>query len=276
MTGSTTRPTEHPFTRMTREVVDEATGRQHRADPILPRSGGPAGNAQLTAWTGLVLLVLFAAELITLLDLSGLVDWHVGIGVALIPFALLKTATTGWRIIRYYAADRSYRAAGPPPMLLRLLGPLVIATTLALLASGVLLIVVGPGSSRSSVLTVLGRPLGLRQVHAGLALVWGVVTGAHVLTRLVPSLALATGRGRTSRGRLPGLSLRTGMILAAAATAGLAAWLVLPASTGWSADHQRDGQARLIIGGDRLPGQIRPADERPTSPPSAPAAIPTS
>jgi len=248
MTGTTARPTAHPLTRMTLEVVDEATGRHHRSDPVLPTTGGPAGNAQLTAWTGLILLVLFLAELVTLLDLSGLIDWHVGIGVALIPFALLKTASTGWRIVRYYTADRSYRAAGPPPMLLRLLGPLVIVVTLALLGSGLLLILMGPDSSRNSLLSVLGRPLGLRQVHAGFAVLWAVVTGAHVLTRFVPSLRLATSRGRPPRGGPPGFSGRAVVVLATAVVAGLAALLALPASTGWTGDHHRDRQAGVVVG----------------------------
>ena len=34
------------------DVVAEATGREARHDPVLPGTGGPAGNAVLTAWTG--------------------------------------------------------------------------------------------------------------------------------------------------------------------------------------------------------------------------------
>ena len=97
-------------------VADEAIGRGHRSDPVLGTTGGPAGNARLTAWTGLALLVLIVAELFTLLDVRGLLSWHVVIGVLLVPFALLKTATTGWRILRYYTGARPYRSAGPPPV----------------------------------------------------------------------------------------------------------------------------------------------------------------
>jgi hypothetical protein len=35
----------------------------------------------------------------------------------------MKSASTGWRIVRYYAGTPPYQQAGPPPMLLRLLGP---------------------------------------------------------------------------------------------------------------------------------------------------------
>src|SRR5215471_4616849 len=125
---------------LTDPVVAEATGRTHRPDEALP-GGGPAGNARLTAWVGLVLLALFLAELVTLLDVRGLVSWHVAIGLLLIPPAIVKTVSTGWRIARYYTGSRPYRDAGPPPLLLRILGPLVVFSTLAVLASGLVLIV---------------------------------------------------------------------------------------------------------------------------------------
>ena len=137
------------------EALREAKG-SRRHDPVTAGTGGPAGNAVLTAWTGLALLVLFVAELVTLLDLSGLISWHVVLGIVLVPVALLKTATTGLRIIRYYLGDRLYRSAGPPPLLLRLLGPLVVVFTLALLGSGVLMITLGPQTSREGIVTVGG------------------------------------------------------------------------------------------------------------------------
>jgi hypothetical protein len=54
--------------------------------------------------------------------------------VVLVPPALLKTASTGWRVVRYYRSGAPYRQAGPPP-LLRLLGPLLVAGTMALLGT---------------------------------------------------------------------------------------------------------------------------------------------
>lgn len=67
--------------------------------------------------------MLFLGELLTLLDVRGLITWHVVLGALLIPPALLKTATTSWRIVRYYSGNIDYRTAGPPPTLLRLLEP---------------------------------------------------------------------------------------------------------------------------------------------------------
>jgi hypothetical protein len=47
---------------VTADVLAEASGRRHRTDPVAAGHGGPAGNARLTATTGLVLLVLCLAE----------------------------------------------------------------------------------------------------------------------------------------------------------------------------------------------------------------------
>jgi hypothetical protein len=58
------------------EFVTEAVGRSQRDDAVLERTGGPAGNARLTAWTGLLLLALFLAELVTVLNVQGYLSWH--------------------------------------------------------------------------------------------------------------------------------------------------------------------------------------------------------
>lgn len=210
------------------DTVAEATGRDSRPDPVLPRNGGPAGNARLTAWTGLVLLVLFLVELATLLNLDALISWHVVVGVLLVPPALLKTATTGWRILRYYTGKAPYRTAGPPPTPLRVLGPLVVLFTLAVLGSGLALIALGQNSSQTVLLTVLGQRIDAVTIHQAMFIGWAVVTGLHVLGRLVPAIRLAGPRaavpGRASRIALLGMTL---------AVAGLAAAILLGASGSW-------------------------------------------
>jgi hypothetical protein len=172
------------------EVAAEATGRTHRSDPILAGTGGPAGNARLTAWTGLVLLFLFAAELLTVIDVRQLISWHLVIGLLLIPPALLKTGTTGWRILRYYTGQRPYRAAGPPPMLLRLLGPLVVVFTLAVLGTGVALILLGPDAGRRSLLDLAGQRIDTVTLHQATFAGWAAVTGVHTVARVWPALRL--------------------------------------------------------------------------------------
>lgn len=214
------------------DTVETATGRRHRSDPVHPTTGGPAGNAHLTAWTGLLLLVLFLAELVTLLDVHGLISWHVVLGVLLVPPALVKTATTGWRIVRYYAGDRDYRAAGPPPTFLRVLGPLVIVSTLALLGTGLALIAVGPQQSRQSLLTLAGQRIGVLTLHQASFVVWAGATGLHVLGRLVPALQIAT-----SRGTRPGRWGRVAVLAATVSVAAVTAAFVLSVSGAWRSDQ---------------------------------------
>jgi hypothetical protein len=220
-------------------LVAEATGRERREDPVLPRTGGPAGNAVLTAWTGLVLLVLSVAELLTLFDVRGLLSWHVAIGALLVPPALMKTATTGWRIVRYYVGDASYRAAGPPPMALRLLGPLVVLSTLGLLGSGVLLVLLGNDSGQRNLISFLGFGVSWVSMHQGFFIVWGGSTGLHLLGRIVPALMLTFGRARALR--VPGGWARSALIGTAATLAILLAVLLVRADGSWG----HDGRGRF-------------------------------
>lgn len=209
------------------QTVSTALGREHRGDPVLPRTGGPAGNAQLTAWTGLFLLVVFLAELVTLLDVSGAISWHLALGVLLIPPALLKTGSAGWRILRYYTGHGPYRSAGPPPTVLRVLGPLVVLSTLALLGTGVALVLVGATASRQTLFSVLGQQVDVLTFHQAAFIGWAVVTGLHVLGRTVPAWQLVRGRG------VPGPLPRSMAFVATLALAVVCVGWVLTQSGGW-------------------------------------------
>ncbi|MGA8245718.1 MAG: hypothetical protein WB797_02345 [Nocardioides sp.] len=220
------------------DTVAAALGRDHRADPVLPDTGGPAGNARLTAWTGMVLLVLLAAEGVTLLDIHGLITWHLVLGVLLVPPALLKTSTTGWRIMRYYTGNASYRAAGPPPLVLRLVGPLVVLTTLLLLGTGVALVLEGQTGSRRTLVALAGQGVDLVGVHKAVFVAWFVVMTVHVLGRTLPAWQLLT----SSRRRVPGLAWRgLALVVTGALAAGCVGWVLLNPG-GWRDDpeFQRD------------------------------------
>lgn len=197
------------------ETLREATGRETRPDPALPRTGGPAGNARLTAWTGAVLLVLFAVEGITLLDVRGYIGWHVTVGALLVPPALLKTVTTTWRIVRYYRGNDAYRTAGPPPLPLRILGPVVVLSTLSVLGTGILVVTLGPESGRNG---LAGTPLSALFLHQAAFAVWVAATTLHVLGRAVPAFAILTGRAghRGVAGRVLRLAALVLVALAAA------------------------------------------------------------
>jgi hypothetical protein len=213
------------------DLVDEARGRTSRRDPVSSRTGGPAGNARLTAWTGVVLLALLVAELFTLIDVGRLISWHLVIGVLLIPPALLKTASTGWRILGYYVGRSPYRQAGPPPTVLRVLGPLVVATTLALLGSGLLLILLGPATSRTVLVDALGQRVDWVTVHQAVFITWAVVTGLHVLARLMPAWLL-TG-ARTATPPVPGGYRRAVALAVTGLVAILTILLLWPSTAAW-------------------------------------------
>jgi hypothetical protein len=169
------------------------------------------GNERLTAATAVVLVVLLAALGVTILSIGQLIWWHVLLGMLLIPPVLLKLGSTGWRFARYYARAPEYVRRGPPLMPLRLMAPLVIAATLAVFATGVGLLVVGPAG---------GILVGL---HKASFVVWFVVTAIHVLAHLrsIPRLVAADWRRRPvpPEPRVPGTARRT-LLLAGSIVAG--------------------------------------------------------
>jgi hypothetical protein len=221
-------------------VVEEAIGYGHRHDPVASGTGGPAGNARLTSWVGVLLLGLSLAELVTLLDVTGLIQWHVGVGIVMTGLALAKTASTGWRIVRYYAGSTYYGSAGPPPMILRLLGPLVVLSTLGVLGSGIALIAIGQSASEGSWFAVLGQQVSPVTVHQLFFVLFAVFVGLHVLARLVPALLQVSGRVRRGQQRLgvPGRGMRA-VTVVVSVVAGIAAVMVVLPVSGWHHDHFR-------------------------------------
>lgn len=141
---------------------------------------GVAANSRLTAAAAAVLLVLLAAEGATILRVRALLTPHVFIGMLLIPPVLLKTATTGYRFVRYYRGDPAYRRKGPPPALLRLLGPVVVLSTAAVLVTGVWLLL-APHSMRQELLFL----------HKATFVLWFGAMTVHVLGHAVETARLA-------------------------------------------------------------------------------------
>src|ERR671935_1176001 len=100
------------------------------------RFGGTEGNELLTSATAVVLTCLLLAEGITVVHMRGLVGAHMFIGLVLIPPVLLKLASTGYRLLRYYGRSRAYREKGPPRLPLRLLAPVLVPATIVMFATG--------------------------------------------------------------------------------------------------------------------------------------------
>ncbi len=141
---------------------------------------GVESNARLTAMTAAALLVLLAVEGVTVLRVHSLLWLHVLIGTALVPPVLLKIGSTGYRFVRYYRGSPAYRRKGPPPLVLRVLGPLLVATTLTVLGSGIALMFVA-ASARQSLLLL----------HKASFVVWFAAMVFHVLGHLVETARLA-------------------------------------------------------------------------------------
>jgi hypothetical protein len=198
--------------------------------------GGTAGNERLTAATGAVLLVLLALIGVTILRLRPLLSVHLFVGMLLIPPVLLKMSSTGYRFVRYYTSVAPYRAKGPPPGALRVIAPMVILSTVAVLASGVVLLFEGP-SSRATLLPI----------HKIGFFVWLAFTGLHVLGHLpsLPTLLRADyTRSAALTSEVGGRSGRT-LALAGALVAGVVlAIIVIPDFAAWvhsASALRRDG-----------------------------------
>lgn len=166
---------------MLRERLSEEVGRPlgapnaHRPERRLVGllGGGIDGNEQLTAMTGVILIVLLAGLGLTILRIGQLIWLHLFLGLLLLGPVVLKMASTGYRFLRYYLRAAVYRAKGPPMPALRLMGPFVVLTTVIVFLSGVVLMFNGP-RNRGPWVTI----------HKGSFIIWLVFMGIHVLAHL--------------------------------------------------------------------------------------------
>jgi hypothetical protein len=185
---------------------------------------GVAGNARLTAATAAALLILLAAEGVTIPFIGQLLGPHVFIGMLLIPPVLLKMGSTGYRFARYYSGSPVYVGKGPPSLALRLLAPGVVLTTLALFGTGIALLVAGPPSHT------------LVFAHKLSFIAWAALMTIHVLGHLleVPDLALPDWRRSDPRqARLAGAGARTMAVSASVLAGGALALLTISAAGPW-------------------------------------------
>lgn len=186
---------------------------------------GVVGNARLTGTLGAALFVLLAIEGVTILRVHDLISLHVFFGMLIVPPVMVKTGATMYRFLRYYLGDPEYSHKGPPPLLLRLAGPLVVVTSIALLASGIAALAAGRGTRW------------LLEAHKASFILWFPVMTVHVLGHIfeTPALALADwARGRqataaaTSGRRLRALvvlgTLGIGLLLAVLSLGWLGSW----------------------------------------------------
>lgn len=208
-------------------ITDSAgrAGTAGRAD----RTGGTAGNERLTAMTGTVLLVLLFAEGVTLLRLHAMLTLHFFVGMLLVGPVLLKIGSTCYRFVRYYTGSITYVRRGPPALPLRMLGPVVLITSVGVVGSGVALALVRPGPS----LWLLAHKL--------FFVAWFCAITMHVTWHLpqLPKL-LGTGSPQLARARatLAGAGKRWLVLVAALAVGLVVAIATYHTAGNWAGFHQ--------------------------------------
>jgi hypothetical protein len=101
----------------------------------------------------------------------------------------LKIGSTGYRFVRYYTGSAPYVRKGPPALLLRLLGPVVIATSAGVIGSGIALAVAGPQSPQWIF------------IHKATFILWFGAMSVHVLW-YTPQLPRLLRAGSPARDRV--------------------------------------------------------------------------
>lgn len=222
--------------------TDPSVAATHRGRRPWLLGGGIDGNEQLTAMTGVILLVLLAVLGVTIIRIGQLMWLHLFLGLLLIGPVALKIASTGYRLTRYYTRDAIYRSKGPPMLLLRAAGPVVVLSTVTVFATGVVLLFIGPRNRATTLL-----------LHKVSFFVWLAFMAMHVLAHL-PSMgrslqAVRMGAERSGHRIAPSASgaagrwiAVSGMIVAGA----VLALLLLPHFSAWTAPgalphHHHDG-----------------------------------
>lgn len=188
--------------------------------------GGTQGNEQITAITGVILILLLAALGVTILRIGQLIWPHLFLGCLLLGPLAVKLGSTGYRFTRYYTGSRRYRDKGPPELALRLLAPLVVASTVVVFLSGLVLMFDGPASR--------GRWL---LIHKASFVIWLGATALHVLGHLrhLPGQLRGVERVDELGGAARGTAGRW-LLIAGSVAAGLILALVLiPHYGSWTA-----------------------------------------
>lgn len=107
-----------------------------------------------------------------------------------------------------------------------------MASTVALLATGVILIVLGEPTSRILLVSMWGVRIGWDSLHQASFVVWCVATGLHVLARVLPAARLTRPSPQLQR-KVPGSAARIVVVVLTVAVAALTATLLVHADTSW-------------------------------------------
>lgn len=206
-------------------MTDLASSDTQEKRRLRRQRNGVEGNARLTASVAVVLFVLLAAEGVTILRIRPLLTPHVFIGMLLVPPVVLKVGSTTWKFGRYYLGSPEYRHKGPPPMALRLLGPVLVTLTLIVFASGIALL-----------LTPTAWHARMLLLHKASFILWIAAMAVHVLGHLPDTARLAPRDWmQHTRTQVRGAGLRQWSIAASLSLGLVLAFITIPEVGRWLA-----------------------------------------
>jgi undecaprenyl-diphosphatase len=193
-----------------------------RIDPVRPEADpGVEGNRRLTSLTGAVQLAVLAVVILSGVVFGSAPGLHLFSGFVAIPLTLLKLGSTGHRFVGYYLRRHAaYRTAGPPTVIPRLLAPLLVASAVVALATGVVLFFQGTRHGTAATL------------HTDSAVVFIVLVLVHVAVHARTAWVASAAEVRTPRS-VPGGNARWAL-LAGATVAGLVLAAGLTLGYPWS------------------------------------------
>ncbi len=171
--------------------------------------------------------MLLAVVGFTIPQLRQFIWLHLFVGLLLIGPVALKMASTGYRFVRYYTHSAQYRRKGPPQIVLRLIAPIVVLSTVGVFVTGIGLLIVGPTDRNPMLL-----------LHKVTFIVWVVFMSLHVVGHLPAvgtALGVSGGRDTEWVGGTPGTAGRW-IALTGAMVGGLVlAVMLIPEFTAWTA-----------------------------------------
>jgi hypothetical protein len=223
------------------ENLVHLSGQTHTSEHNDDKQAAVVGNERITALAGAVLLVLIVVEMVSAAILRALLSIHVFVGVLLAGPLIVKLGSTFWRFLRYYTRSPAFVRRGPPQLALRVMAPLLIATTLVVIGSGIGLVVTGPSSAGL-----------LLPLHGFSVLVWLPLIAIHIFAHIlrVPYLVIADWSKPSSRSLVAGRWYRLGMNLIALLAGVGAAILLFPGAAPWTVWSQTNAMipAPMIVG----------------------------
>lgn len=175
-------------------------------------------NNRITAIAGTILFILIIAELVITANMDQLRSEHIFVGVLITGPLVVKLCSTGYRFFRYYTKSPDYVKAGPPNLLLRILAPFLVITTILVFMSGLGLVLGGHAHA------------GLfHRIHVLSVTFWLPLLSIHIYAYIRKATGLmAHDWTKQSKFHVPGRVGRLILNISALILSGIAAFTITP------------------------------------------------